>query len=215
MSWKAGGLTAAVLALGVFFAGMMQDGETGTSSWDASRASGFAGYLLLWASTVTGLALYLRLRPARGPLTWMLEAHRITSVLALSFVAIHVLGLLLDPVVRFSLLDALVPFTSSYRPLQVGAGTIAQWLLIVVLASTALAGSTSWARWRQLHYLSFPCWALALLHGITSGSDTGSRPAMVLYIVTAGIGGALLAVRLLGRATSPMGGAPAARPARR
>lgn len=199
MSWKAAGLVALVLAFGVVVARLMQNQETGTATWDASRAAGFAAYLLLWVSVVTGVGLHLRFRPVGGPLTWMLEWHRITSTLGLSFLVAHVLALVLDPVVPFSLVDAFVPFTSSFRPLQVGAGTVAQWLMVIVLASTATAGSLPWQTWRCLHYLSFPCYLLALVHGLTSGSDTSSTLALLIYASTAAVVASACVARFFGR----------------
>ncbi len=199
MSWKIACVVAAVATCSAILARLGEDAETGTASWDAARASGFAGYLLLWGSVVTGVGLHLRLRPRSAGLTWVLESHRIFSTLGLSFVAAHVVSLLLDPVVRFSIVDGLLPFTSAYRPLQVGAGTIAMWLLATVLASTALTSMVSLPTWRRLHYLSFPCFVLALVHGLTSGSDSGEVAAVAIYAATAAVVGAMLVVRVVGR----------------
>jgi predicted ferric reductase len=199
MSWKiAGGVTLALLVL-VVISGATEDSVTGTATWDASRAAGFAGYLLLWLSLISGMALPLRLRTNLVSALAMLELHRIVSALALSFVLAHAIALLLDPVVHFGLPDAFLPFTSDYRPIQVGLGTLGEWLLIAVLASTALASRMTYRTWRRLHFLSFPCWALALVHGITAGSDSGSTAALLIYAFTASIVAALLTVRLFGR----------------
>jgi methionine sulfoxide reductase heme-binding subunit len=199
MSWRVGAVVAAALIGGVVLARLLQDPGTGTSTWDASRAAGFTAYLLLWASAMAGMSLHLRLRPAGGPMTWLLEAHRVTSTLALSFVAAHVVALLLDPVVRFSVLDALVPFTSSYRTVQVGLGALSQWLLLIVLASTAFATALPWRAWRNVHYLSFPCYLLALVHGIVAGSDSGNTAALIVYAGTASAVAALAVARSFGR----------------
>ena len=164
--------------------------------------------LLLWASTVLGIGVHFRFRPANGPLTLILESHRICSSLALSFVAGHVTALLVDPVVHFSLLDAFVPFTSSYRAIQVGLGTIAMWLLIATLASTAAAAHMRYTTWRTLHYLAFPCYLLALIHGITAGTDATSVVALTLYATTAAIVAALTFARILGRGFVAAGEAP-------
>ncbi len=189
---------ALVLAVGV--ASVREDPEVGTASWDAARAAGFAGYLLLWASVMTGMAVNLRLRPGGAPLTVSVETHRMLSALGLSFVAGHAVALILDPVVHFSPWDAVVPFTSAYRPWQTGAGTIALWLVVVVLASTAFPALVSHSRWRAIHYLSFPCWALALVHGFTAGTDTNAALALTLYAVTSASVAALVTVRVFGRA---------------
>jgi predicted ferric reductase len=198
MSWRAGALIVAVFTAALLVARLVQDTETGTATWDASRASGFAGYLLLWASVASGVLINLRFRPW-GPMTWMIEVHRITSVLAAAFLVIHVMGLILDPVVHFSVIDGLVPFTSTFRPIQVGMGTLAQWLLIIVLASTALAGWMPHRLWKQIHLLSFPAFLLALLHGFTSGTDSGSTLAVGIYAGTAGSLAGIFVLRLAGR----------------
>ena len=39
-------------------------------------------------------------------------------------------------------------------------------MLVAVLASTAVSARLPYAAWRNLHFLSFPAYALALLHGI-------------------------------------------------
>lgn len=199
MTWKLTAAAGVLLVAAVLAARLWQDPETGTASWDAARTSGFAGYLLLWASVASGLALYFRARPGGAPLTAIVELHRVTSALGLSFVAAHVAALLVDPAVHFAPIDAVVPFTSAYRPLQTGLGTAATWLLVAILASTAAAGRLPYATWRRLHWLAFPCWLLALAHGLTAGSDSAALPATLLYATTAASGAALAAVRVYGR----------------
>ena len=197
MSWKLAGVVGLALVAGVLTARVAQDPETGTASWDGTRAAGFAGYLLLWGSTVLGVALHMRWRFAA--MTWMLEAHRITSTLALAFVAGHIAGLLVDPVERFDPWEVAIPLLSDYRPLQVGFGVLALWLTGVVLVTTARASRLSYRVWRLSHYLAFPAYLLALLHGITAGTDGTDARAIALYASTASIVAASLVWRLAGR----------------
>jgi len=199
MSWKLSALVFVALVAGVGFARIAEDSSTGTATWDAARAAGFSSYLLLWLSVVSGISVHMRYRIAAGPLSLVLESHRAVSVLALAFLGVHLAALLLDPVVAFSLLDALVPLTSSYRPVQVGLGTVAGWLLVVVLVSTAFAGSMRWSLWRNLHLLAFPAWVLALAHGLTAGTDSGAPVALLIYAASASLVAALAVARLLGR----------------
>jgi len=200
MSWKAAAVVAAVLVAGIT-ASRLAEGGSGTTTWDASRAAGFAAYILLWVSVVSGVAVHMRWKPSStGTLTGVLELHRITSTLALAFVIGHVFGLLIDPVKPFfSILDALVPFTSSYRSVQVGLGTVAEWSLASVLLTTALSPNIAWKTWRAFHYLSFPTYVFALIHGLTAGSDSRSPIAILIYVGTAGVISALLAMRVAGR----------------
>ena len=199
MSWKLSGVVALGLVVGILVARLGQDADTGTASWDGLRAAGFAAYLCLWLGLVSGLAVHMRYRPGPLALTSLLETHRMSSSLGLAFLAGHLAGLLVDPTVSFSVVDVTVGLTSSYRPLQVAFGALAMWLMVAVLASTGLSARIPYAAWRNLHFLSFPAYALALLHGITAGSDASAPLALGIYAVTASSVAAMLVARVLGR----------------
>jgi sulfoxide reductase heme-binding subunit YedZ len=199
MSWRIAGVVGLGLVVGVLLARATQDADTGTASWDALRAAGFASYLCLWLSVCTGIAVHMRYRPGPMALTWLLETHRIVSALGLSFLAGHLVGLLVDPTISFAAWDLALGFTSSYRPLQVTFGAAAMWMLVAVLGSTALANRMPYGAWRNLHYLSFPAYVLALVHGLTAGTDASSSLALGLYASTAAVAAALVAARLFGR----------------
>lgn len=206
MSWKLSAVAGLGLVLGILAGRVFQDDQTGTASWDGLRAAGFAAYLLLWVGLVTGMAVHMRYRPGPLAMTWLLETHRIASALSLSFVAGHVAGLLVDPTIAFSPLDIATGLSSSYRPVQVALGSLATWLSIVVLGSTALAARMPYASWRNLHYLSFPAYFLALLHGVTSGTDAGAPISLVVYASTASFVAAMVVARLFGRGWVTAGG---------
>jgi predicted ferric reductase len=177
----------------------VQDPELGTASWDGLRAAGFAAYLCLWFAVCSGIAVHMRFRPGSYALTRVLEAHRMSSALSLSFVAGHVAGLLVDPTVEFSVVDVVVGFSSEYRPLEVALGAAAAWLVATVLGSTALSARVPYAVWRNFHFLSFPAYVMALLHGVMAGTDSGSPLALVVYASTAAAVAAMLVARVLGR----------------
>jgi predicted ferric reductase len=210
VSWRVSAVVATLLVALSVAARLRQEPDLGTATWDISRAAGFATYLLLWASTLLGVAAHFRVRPRAIPLSLMLESHRICSTLAIAFVAGHVASLLLDPVVHFAPIDAVVPFTSSYRPLQVGAGTLAMWMAAVVLFSTAVAGQMPYPRWHAVHLLAYPCYVAALVHGITSGTDSASPLALAIYASTAAAVAAVAVARALGRGWVAAGEAPVA-----
>lgn len=206
MSWKLSSVVGLGLVLGILAGRAVQDPDTGTTSWDGLRAAGFAAYLLLWLSLITGVAVHMRYRPGPMAMTWLLETHRIASALSLSFVAGHVTGLIVDPTIAFSPLDVAFGLSSSYRPLQVALGSLSAWLCIAVLGSTAVAGRMPYRWWRNLHYLSFPAYLLALLHGVTSGTDAGAPLSLGIYACTASLLAAMLVARLFGRGWVTAGG---------
>lgn len=151
------------------------------SAWYLARASAFAAYLLLWWSMALGLAITNRLARAwpGGPSVGDLHEH--ASLLGLGFALLHALVLLRDQYIGFSLAQVLVPFASSYEPLWVGIGQIGLYLMALVAFSSYIRRWIGPRAWRLLHYLSFVVFALALGHGIFSGSDSGTSWASAIY----------------------------------
>ncbi|MGE0600236.1 MAG: hypothetical protein AB7J35_13890 [Dehalococcoidia bacterium] len=213
MSWKIAALVGLGVTLGIILSRLTQDQDVGTASWDGLRAAGFAAYLCLWFSVCSGIAIHMRFRLGPVAMTWLLEAHRMCSALSLSFVAGHIAGLLIDPTIAFSVIDVAVGLTSSYRPVQLALGALGMWTLLFVLASTALSGRIPYGWWRNAHFLSFPAYGLALVHGLTAGTDGSSAAALSIYASTASIVAALLVARILGRGWIDAASAPdSARP---
>src|SRR5207244_6965962 len=152
-----------------------------TVAWYVARAGGILGFALVTASVVLGLTLSGRARLKRWPRFAVEDVHRFAGLLAGTFVGIHVLALLLDTYVPFSLPQILVPGTASYRPLATALGVVALELLVALAVANRYRKRLSYRFWRPAHYLNFGVWALALVHGITSGSDRGTPWAVLLY----------------------------------
>jgi sulfoxide reductase heme-binding subunit YedZ len=127
------------------------------------------------------------------------ELHRGSATLALAFAGGHVLALLFDPFLGLNVVDVLVGVTSDYRPLQLGLGAVALWLMALLVVSTAYSELISKTAWRRLHYAGYAAWGLALVHGLTAGSDTPHWPTHVLYTFTASTIAAALFLRFFGR----------------
>lgn len=149
--------------------------------WYLTRSSAFIAYLFLWWSMALGLVITNRMARAwpGGPTVTNLHEH--ASLAGLAFGALHALVLLGDHYVGYSLEQVLVPFTSTYRPLWVGVGQIALYLSVIVTVTFYLRRWVIGRAWRAIHYLSFAAFAMALAHGIWSGSDSGASWAFWLY----------------------------------
>jgi hypothetical protein len=169
-------------------------------TWVTTRAAGYTSFALLTASVALGLLLSSQWRSARWPRFATTELHRFVTLLTLVFIAIHVAVALLDRFIRFSLTEALVPFINHYRPLWTGLGIIAAYLATAVWLSTWLQRRIGYHWWRRLHYATFAVYVLAALHGIGSGSDSGSVWSWALYLASFALVGGLLALRLSARA---------------
>jgi sulfoxide reductase heme-binding subunit YedZ len=60
------------------------------------------------------------------------DFQEFVSLLSVAFMLVHVLVLILEPYMPYSLAQILVPFTSSYRLFWVGVGVIAFYIIILV-----------------------------------------------------------------------------------
>jgi methionine sulfoxide reductase heme-binding subunit len=167
-----------------------------TVVWYAARAGGILAYLLLTASVCLGLLMSGKARLQRWPRFALEDVHRFLGILAGIFVAIHGAALLVDSFVPFSLTQVLVPGTSSYRPLAVGLGVVAAELLAALALTNRYRTRIGHTAWRRLHMLNLGVWGLALLHGLTAGTDAFTAWALVLYAGTAWLVLALLIHRV-------------------
>jgi predicted ferric reductase len=171
--------------------------------WEAARAGGIVAYVLLSSVVVIGLALSGRERLEHWPRFAIEDVHRFAGMLVGAFVSLHVLTIAIDSQAHFSLLQLVVPFASSYRPLWTGLGIVAAELLVALAVANHYRKRISHRVWRRLHYLNFAVWLAATWHGIGAGTDSGS--AWLLWIYVGAIGAvALLTARRILRTAPPV-----------
>jgi predicted ferric reductase len=119
--------------------------------------------------------------------------HRNVSLLALAFLLLHILTSALDSFASISLLDAVVPFVGSYRPLWLGLGAVSFDLFLAVIITSMLRARIGFRAWRAVHWLAYASWPIALLHGYGTGSDAKTA---WLQLLTAFCGAVVLAALL-------------------
>jgi len=156
--------------------------------WYLTRGTGIVALILLTVTVALGVANARRLRTQSLPRFVVDAIHRNVSLLAMVFLLIHILTSVLDSFAPISLVNALIPFTGSYRPLWLGFGALAFDLLLAVLITSLLRRRFGYRAWRGVHWLAYASWPIALLHGLGTGSDT--KTAWMLTIV----GGCLIVV---------------------
>jgi DMSO/TMAO reductase YedYZ heme-binding membrane subunit len=178
--------------------------------WDTARAGGIVAWCLLAAGVLWGLAMSTKTTPDRVRPSWMVDLHRFLGGLAVVFVGVHVVGLLLDSYVHFGLTDVLVPLASSWHPAAVAWGIVGMYLLVAVELTSLARRRLRRRTWRLVHGLSFPTFALATVHGLTAGTDSGNLLWQVALWATTAAVAFLTAVRLL-QLAEPMD-APTTRP---
>lgn len=162
-------------------------GESPKAYWFFSRSSSFVAFVLLWLSVIFGLLMTGKLSTTWPGHLIAFELHQYTSLLGLAFALFHALILLGDRYIGYTLAQLLTPFGSvNYRPLSVALGQIGFYLAFVVTATFYVRRLITQRVWRIIHYLSFVVFLMVLVHGVTSGTDSGTTWARALYWVSGG-----------------------------
>ena len=161
-------------------------------TWFAARATGVVCLVLLTISLVLGIGASIRMSSARWPRFVTQSLHRSVSLFALALLAVHVAAVVLDDFVRITVTDSLIPFVSDYRPIWLGLGAMASDLLLALTVTSLLRQRIGYGTWRAVHWTSYACWPLSIVHGLGTGTDT--RRAWSVWVVIACVTVVLLAV---------------------
>lgn len=151
--------------------------------WYLTRGTGMVSLVLLTVSLALGIANVRRVQTETVPRFVFDAVHRSASLLALAFLVVHIVTSVLDPFAPIRLLDVVVPFTSSYRPVWLGLGAVASDVMIAVVLTSLLRRRFGYRAWRATHWLAYACWPIALVHGLGTGSDA---KAGWMLLLTAG-----------------------------
>ena len=149
--------------------------------WLSIRVAGLSGYFLLTLSLLAGMFSHVPRK--RGNI---LAFHQMIGQIGLLFIGIHVCLLMFDSYMPYSVTSLLIPFTAPNYPILSGFGTIATYLFIIVVFTSDFMKVIGRSLWKKTHYLVFPMWLLAAIHGLFIGTDSQTVWAEVLYIGTTG-----------------------------
>jgi methionine sulfoxide reductase heme-binding subunit len=150
-------------------------------TWYVTRAAGLIAYLLLWLSTIWGLAVSSKIMDSLLHRTFTYDFHQFISLLALGFLGLHMSVLLFDHYQPYTLLQVLFPVFSPYRPLWVAIGGVAMYLSLLVTVTYYLRGRIGMKTFRAIHVSSLVAYLGATLHSLFSGTDTALLPARLMY----------------------------------
>jgi methionine sulfoxide reductase heme-binding subunit len=154
-----------------------------TAYWYLTRSTGAVALVLLTASVVIGIAAIGRFSTVRWPRFAVDGAHRSVSLLAVAFLAIHIVTAVLDSFAPISLINAVIPFTGTYRPLWLGLGALSFDLLLAIAITSAVRQRVGHGAWRAIHWLAYAAWPIAVLHGFGTGSDASQSWMLALEAI--------------------------------
>jgi methionine sulfoxide reductase heme-binding subunit len=150
--------------------------------WYLTRSSGAVALVLLTLALVLGVVDVRRWSTETWPRFVVDSLHRNVSLLALAFLGLHILTAVLDSFAPISLINAVIPFTGSYRPFWLGLGALSFDLMLAVIITSLLRRRMGHATWRAVHWLAYASWPTALLHGFGTGSDVKSTWMLAISI---------------------------------
>jgi methionine sulfoxide reductase heme-binding subunit len=150
--------------------------------WYSSRLLGFLGYWALTASVLYGLLLSTGILDAISHRAVSFSLHQELSAIGIGLVALHGAVLALDTFIQQSVVDLVVPFAGPYRPIWVGIGQLAFYVMVAVYASFYLRKHIGQRGWRLLHYTTFLAFVGGSVHGLMAGTDTAAPWAVWSYV---------------------------------
>lgn len=171
--------------------------------WWASRATGFVAYVALWLAMMLGLMISARGLDGLINRKVVLELHQQWTTAAALATAAHVVLVVTDAYVDMSWQGAAVPGSSVYLTGPVALGTIAMWGTALLALSGWLQRRMNYVAWRLLHASAFGTFVIGLVHGVVSGTDSGTMGAQVMYASTAALLIGAIVFRVLYFPTKP------------
>ena len=154
-----------------------------TALWYASRATGVVCLVLLTVVLLLGILVNRQGRLPGLPRFAVTGLHRSISLLAVAFMAVHVITAVADRFVTIQLIAAVLPFTSGYLPFQIGLGAVALDLIAALIITSLLRARLGRRLWRGVHWLAYAAYPVAVAHSVASAKDLRSG---VLLALTAG-----------------------------
>ena len=178
-----------------------------TLLWYTTRGAGAVSLILLSGVVVLGLLSALRVQRAGWPKFLTTGLHRNLSLMAIVFLALHIVTAVVDPFTHLGWLTAIVPFSSYYRTLWLGLGTIAFELMLAIVVTSLVRGLIGQGAWRAVHWLAYASWPVAVIHGFGTGTDARSGWFLVLSIVCVGSVAVAVLYRFIQGSSDPLGAA--------
>lgn len=130
-----------------------------TLLWYTTRGAGAVVLLLFSATVVLGPLTGARFQTRGWPRFATAALHRDISLLALVFLALHIVTAVVDPFTHLGLTAAAVPFGSYYRTFWLGFGTVAFELIVATSLLRHLIGVRAWraVHWPRTSAGRWPC----------------------------------------------------------
>lgn len=158
--------------------------------WYTTRATGFVALILFTIVVALGTFVANRVGGTYIGRFEFNELHRSVSIVAIIFLAVHIVTTIVDGYVPTGWFSAIIPFVSKYEPVHVALGAVAFDLILAVWVSSLVKVHIANRSWRFIHWFSWLAFASALAHSFLTGTDSRSGWGLALGV---GCGAVVLA----------------------
>ena len=162
-------------------------GDSPSWYWYATRGLGASTLLVLTGTVVLGIVTATRWIGQTTPGFVAADMHRNLSLLGVLLLAAHIVTTVLDPFAHIGVRDVIIPVGAAYRPVWLGLGVAAMWVVVAVAASSLLRNRVGPRVWRLIHWAAYASWPLAVIHGLGTGSDA-KAPWFIAIVASCVVG---------------------------
>ncbi|HEX6594919.1 MAG TPA: iron reductase [Bacillota bacterium] len=149
-------------------------------NWMLIRLFGFLAFFLFTLSVFFGMASQLRI--CKKKIGLFMSIHLSAAWAGIFTLLVHMLLLLRDTFIPYTIGELIIPFQSSHEPIATALGIFAfYFLLIVMITSDFWMKRLGRKMWKKIHFLVFPSWLLMLIHSVWMGTDTSEPWAVAIY----------------------------------
>ena len=153
------------------------------NTWDWIRLCGFLSYYFFTISAICGIIRKSAWLKSNKNLLFQL--HTLAGWLGLFMLIGHMLILLIDSYMPFTLFDLFVPFLTDYETFGTSLGIIAFYCFAIVLYTSDVSiFNMKFPIWKKIHFIVFPAWVMSLVHAIIAGSDSQSPGVITFYVLS-------------------------------
>jgi hypothetical protein len=172
-------------------------GVNSRALWYLTRGTGLVALVLLTVTMVLGMTQVVRYARPGLPRFVIAGLHKNVSLVAVVFLAIHIVTAVLDTFAPIRIVDVFVPFVGIYRPLWLGLGAVSFDLMLALVITSLVRERIGLRVWKAVHWAAYASWPVALAHSLGTGTDTKVSWVLFVYILCLGAVCAALVWRLV------------------
>jgi len=180
--------------------------------WQMIRYVGIASYVLLTAGICLGIAysfpVWKGVRKVR-----LYKLHTFCTVGGTALGLLHGAIPVIDTYLPYSWTEVLVPFAAKRHPVLNGLGTLAGYGMLLVILTSDLRNRIGKPLWKLVHFLSYPIFVIAFVHGYFLGTDTALTGIRRMYLLSFAAVLLLTALRFATASRPGLTGTPRPHPA--